>query len=227
MDGSSETAEDHDKDRYLITYADLITLLLGLFIILYAISNIDLNKYKKMMNVMGSIFGNEKVASASAGVLPTTGKSAVISALQKLKVKVSRVIKDNNLGDKFQVLENKRGVTLRIQDRLMFPSGKAKLNNNFKKILLQVAKILQTVKNDIRVEGHTDNVPIKSKLYPSNWHLSVARALNTAYFLIHEGGLNPDKISIVGYAAYRPIADNSTPEGRAKNRRVDIVIIKK
>jgi len=176
---------------------------------------------------MGSIFGSEKVTTSSAGVLPTTGKNAVISSLQKLKVKVSRIIKDNSLGDNFKVLENKRGITLRIQDRLMFPSGEAKLNDNFKKILLKVAGILKTVDNDIRVEGHTDNVPIKSKKYPSNWHLSVARALNTAYFLIHDGGLNPDKISIVGYAEYRPIADNSTPEGRAKNRRVDIVIIKK
>ncbi len=219
--------EDHDKDRYLITYADLITLLLGLFIILYAISNIDLNKYKKMMNVMGSIFGSKQVASASAGVLPTTGKNSLATTLERLKVKVSRIIKENKLGNNFQVLENKRGITLRIQDRLMFPSGKAKLNESFKKVLLKVANVLQTVDNDIRVEGHTDNVPIKSRLYPSNWHLSVARALNTAYFLIHKGGLNPDKVSIVGYAEYHPIADNSTPEGRAKNRRVDIVIIKK
>ena len=80
--------------------------------------------------------------------------------------------------------------------------------------------------NDIRVEGHTDNIPISSATYPSNWHLSVARALSTAYFLINEQKLDPEKVTVVGYAEYKPIADNLTPQGRAKNRRVDIVIIK-
>ncbi len=208
----------------------MITLLLGLFIILYAISNIDLNKYKKMMNLMGNIFGNEKIekvnqAGAGKGA-PTKSAKKETSQMQQLKTKIGAIVNNYHLGDSFKILDNKRGVTLRIQEKVIFPSGKANLNNSFKTVLLKVARVLRNIRNDIRVEGHTDNVPIKSKQYPSNWHLSVARALNTAYFLINQGGLNPDKVSIVGYSEYRPIADNSTPEGRAQNRRVDIVIIK-
>jgi len=81
--------------------------------------------------------------------------------------------------------------------------------------------------NDIRVEGHTDNIPINSSLFPSNWHLSVARALNTAYYLINNEGVPPDRVSIVGNAEFKPIESNETAYGRALNRRVDIVIIKK
>ncbi len=203
--------------------------MLGLFIILYAISNIDLNKYKKMMNVMGNIFGNQKIEQVNnTGSIGSEKKSAKkeSSQMQQLKTKIAAIANDYHLGDSFKILDNKRGVTLRIQEKVIFPSGKATLNNNFKTVLLKIARVLRSIKNDIRVEGHTDNVPINSKQYPSNWHLSVARALNTAYFLITKGGLNPDKVSIVGYSEYRPIASNATPEGRAQNRRVDIVIIK-
>jgi len=80
--------------------------------------------------------------------------------------------------------------------------------------------------NDIRVEGHTDNLPISNSVYPSNWHLSVDRALSTAYYLIQTEGLSPDKVSVVGYAEYRPIAPNDSKESRALNRRVDLVILK-
>ncbi len=203
--------------------------MLGLFIILYAISNIDLNKYKKMMHLMGNIFGGTKVEQVNnlgGGGLKNKPANNENTQIQELKTKIGAIINDYHLGDSFKILDNKRGVTLRIQEKVIFPSGKATLNKNFKTVLLKVARVLRNIKNDIRVEGHTDNVPINSAQYPSNWHLSVARALNTAYFLITKGGLNPDKVSIVGYSEYRPIASNATPEGRAQNRRVDIVIIK-
>ncbi|MGE5497330.1 MAG: flagellar motor protein MotB, partial [Syntrophothermus sp.] len=94
-------------------------------------------------------------------------------------------------------------------------------------ILNKLAAVIKTLPNDVRVEGHTDNVPINSSQYQSNWHLSVARALNTAYYLINSQGLSPEKVSIVGYSEYHPVKSNETPEGRRNNRRVDIVILKK
>ena len=88
-----------------------------------------------------------------------------------------------------------------------------------------LAQVLKTIPNDLRIEGHTDNVPIATARFPSNWHLSVIRALNTGYYIISKHKLNPEKISVVGYSEYRPLFPNDTEEHRARNRRVDIVII--
>ena len=214
--------ENNDKDRYLITYADLITLLLGLFIILYAISNIDLMKYEKMMNAIGSVFGGANVINSE-----TIGNKVSVQPIDKLKSELSNLIEKHNYGSSISVEQNERGITLHIMDEILFPSGSAVLNENSQVVLNKIADIIRKLPNDIRVEGHTDNVPIKSSLYPSNWHLSVARALNTAYYLIEKENLNPDKVSIVGYSEYQPVETNLTLTGRAKNRRVDIVIINK
>ncbi len=213
-------AEDNDKDRYLITYADLITLLLGLFIILYAISNIDLLKYEKMMSAIGNVFGGASVINGQPA-----GKSVTVEPIAKLKDELNSLITELNYTKSISVEQNERGLILHILDDILFSSGSADLNNSSEIILNKLATIIKKLPNDIRVEGHTDNIPIKSSLYPSNWHLSVARALNTAYFLIDNENMNPDKVSIVGYSEYRPIESNVTPIGRAKNRRVDLVIL--
>jgi chemotaxis protein MotB len=217
-------AEDGEKDRYLITYADLITLLLGLFIILYAASNIDVLKYEKMITAMGSVFGNE----ASGKIVPIQSEAKIfeISPYDKIKQDVNQLIKDNQYEANLRLEENERGITIHILEDIIFPSGSAELNTNSKLVLSKLAAIIAVLPNDIRIEGHTDNIPISSGLFRSNWHLSVARALNTAYFLIDSEKLSPDKVSIVGYAEYRPMESNETKEGRATNRRVDLVIIK-
>ncbi|MCZ7603248.1 MAG: OmpA family protein [Melioribacteraceae bacterium] len=214
--------EDNDKDRYLITYADLITLLLGLFIILYAISNIDIKKYEEMMSAIGSVFGGANVINSQ----PAATSAIAVEPIDKLKDELNSLITEMNYTKSISVEQNERGLTLHILDDILFPSGSAELNSGSVVVLNQLASIIKKLPNDIRVEGHTDNIPIKSSLYPSNWHLSVARALNTAYFLIDKENINPDKVSIVGYSEYQPIATNLTDEGRAKNRRVDLVIIK-
>jgi chemotaxis protein MotB len=112
-------------------------------------------------------------------------------------------------------------------DEILFPSGSAELNKNSLDVLKNISSVIRLLPNDIRVEGHTDNVPISKPNYPSNWHLSVARALNTAYYLINTQNLPSDKVSIVGYSEYKPIASNETEEGKAMNRRVDLVIVNK
>jgi len=215
--------EGGEKDRYLITYADLITLLLGLFIILYAISNIDANKYKKMISAVGDVFGNHtKIVSVKSDVAPSSlGNNDI------LKSKLMQLIDKYHYNNSIMLEENRRGVTIHIMDDILFKSGNADLTSSSLLILDRLAVILKSLPNDIRVEGHTDDVPINTPNFPSNWHLSVTRALNTAYFLIHNENLPPEKVSIVGYSEYRPIDSNNTAEGRANNRRVDIVIIKK
>ncbi len=179
-----------------------------------------------MTSAMENVFGGgNKGVIGVQGLLGGKGKIAG-TKIDDLKSKLASVILQHNYSKSVTLEESERGITIHILENILFPSGKADLNGTSKLVLSQLATILSQLPNDIRVEGHTDNVPISSAMYPSNWHLSVARALSTAYFLINEKELNPEKVTVVGYAEYKPIADNSTTEGRAKNRRVDIVIIK-
>lgn len=219
-------SEENDKDRYIITYADLITLLLGLFIILYAISNIDLAKYQKMIGILGSTFGKD---DESIKVIEFDNKKFDIKekiTLSSLTNNLQRLISENNISNSITLEENERGITIHILDDILFPTGKAEIRSDSKLILQKIASIIKSLPNDIRIEGHTDNIPISNSIFPSNWHLSVARALNTAYYLIDTEKLLPEKVSIVGYSEYRPVTGNDTQEGRANNRRVDIVILK-
>jgi len=137
-----------------------------------------------------------------------------------------KIINENGYGNAIKLEENERGLTIHILEEILFNSGKADLNKNSMDFLNNIASLLKDVSNDIRIEGHTDNVPINSAAFQSNWHLSVARALNTAYYLINTEALQPDRVSIVGYSEYKPIATNETSFGRDLNRRVDIIIIK-
>ncbi len=173
---------------------------------------------------MGDIFGGSgKIPGFNGG----TGGSPFENPMTKLKNDLNDVIEEYNFGQSIKLEENERGITIRILDDILFSSGNSNLTLESRIVLTGLANILRELPYDIRVEGHTDNVPINSSLYPSNWHLSVNRALNTAYYLINEEKLPPDKVSIVGYSEYKPIASNNTNEGRASNRRVDIIIIKK
>ncbi|HPI36387.1 MAG TPA: OmpA family protein [Ignavibacteriaceae bacterium] len=223
LDDHSEIfAEDGEKDRYLITYADLITLLLGLFILLYAASNVDIKKYQNMMSAVGSIFGGD-MSGMKIGQLQGQGVS---DPLEVLVGDVQNLIAKNGMENSIKIIENERGLTVRILDNILFATGRAELSEYSRIILQNLAVILKKIPNDIRIEGHTDNVPISTAVFPSNWHLSVARATTTAYYLMVNEGLPPDRVSVVGYAEYKPVDTNETPAGRANNRRVDIVILK-
>ncbi|MCX6151062.1 MAG: OmpA family protein [Ignavibacteriales bacterium] len=213
--------EENDRDRYIITYADLITLLLGLFIILYASSNIDVAKYQKMMTAMGSFFGNDYKTKPAGFLKENLNGSNAIS----LKDKVNSLVNKYNLSAAVKISSTERGVVVRIHDDILFNSGSSELGNYSKIILSNVAKVLKELPNDVRIEGHTDNIPISTSSILSNWHLSVSRATNTAFYLMMNEGLPQDRVTIVGYAEYKPVDSNETPQGRSNNRRVDIVIL--
>jgi len=216
----------HDNDeRWLLTYADLITLLLGLFVILYAMSKIDAGKYAEIVNAMEGVFGSSKgLMGGSAGIVEPP-----VNALQRERERIADEIRTAlHLDGSHQMIsisENERGITVHIMEEMLFPSGSADIKNTSLVTLDSLATVLRLLPNDIRVEGHTDDVPIKNPTCPSNWHLSVARAVNVGYYLIERHGLMPSKVSVVGYAEYRPLVPNDSPEHRAQNRRVDIVIV--
>jgi chemotaxis protein MotB len=186
-------------------------------------SNIDVNKYKGVVSALGSIFGSDKAGS----VLNSTPTNIIPRPSDKLAEDLYRLVEQYNYENSIRLEQNERGVTIHILDDILFPPGNAALNETSKTVLSRIAEVIKTLPNDIRIEGHTDNVPINTPLYPSNWHLSVDRALSTGYYLIQHEGISPDKVSVVGYAEYRPIASNDSPTSRALNRRVDIVILKK
>lgn len=223
--------EQENLERWLITYADLITLLLGLFVVLYSMSQIDLNKYQQWISAFSQLFGGGGVLAGGKGVLATpmppnsdADGNASQTSQKKLEVQINAILSSNIQSKKVIVTTSPEGLTIHLLERLLFESGSADLKPEAMTVLDTLSEILKFLPNKIRIEGHTDNKPIHSARFPSNWHLSVERALNTAYYLINKG-VSPEKISIAGYSEYRPIAPNDTEENRAKNRRVDIVII--
>jgi chemotaxis protein MotB len=218
--------ELENGDRWLLTYSDLITLLLGLFVILYGMSKIDTEKYEQVVSALGGIFGGE-----NAGVLNGSAR-AMPNGVSPLQAERNRILAEfeNVLGSaKKQGLvtfsQNERGVTVHLMEALLFNSGSADLKTSSYQILDTLGSIIKRLPNDIRIEGHTDDVPIHTERFPSNWHLSVNRAVNTGYYMLNQYGLNAEKVSVVGYAEYRPLVENTDAESRARNRRVDIIIV--
>lgn len=174
-----------------------------------------------MMQNVGEYFGNENFANSefrSDFIDLSDNKFTLKSTLQNF-------IDEYNVSNNIRLIENERGITISIMDNILFASGKAVLSEQSKPILNKMAQLLKTLPNDIRIEGHTDNVPISTPDFPSNWHLSIARATNTAYFLMNDLGLNQERVAVVGNSEFKPLAENDRAESRALNRRVDIVIL--
>jgi chemotaxis protein MotB len=216
-------SDSHDNaDRWLLTYADLITLLLGLFVILYAISKVDNNKYSQVVQALGGMFGKNAAIIGSASALPG---GPVVSERQEIENKVRGALYEDIKSDLVTISQDERGVVVHLAEELLFPSGSATLKGSSLTSMDLLASVLKTLSNDIRIEGHTDNVPIKTSAFPSNWHLSVARAMNAGDYLMMQHGLKPERVTIVGYSEYKPLAPNTSVENRAKNRRVDIVVM--
>ncbi len=219
--------EAESSDRYIITYADLITLLLGLFILLYTFSNVDVQKYRRAVQAAGQVFGNYDSNKIATRMSAVTATQIIPKAdpFGNLRTQIHQAIEENKMSHAVELVQNERGFTIRILDDILFISGKAELTEYSKLILQKLAPALRSLPNDIRIEGHTDTVRVSGNQFPSNWHLSVARATNTGYYLMNQQGVPPGRVSVVGYAEYRPISPNRSPEGRSNNRRVDIVIL--
>ncbi len=231
--------EEGASEAWLLPYSDLLTLLLALFICLFAMSQTDQKKVSQMAQAFSAAF-NSGGPSFFDKMGPNAGRMAEIpydedrgnsaylqesQNLQKIQKQMEEYIEANNLQDQVGTQLSEDGLMIRIKERALFPSGSAELVNQAQSIAPVVAGLLATVNERVVISGHTDNVPISSAQYPSNWELSSARALNfMKYLLSINSSLDPRRFSAVGYSEYRPIADNSTEEGRSQNRRVEIFI---
>lgn len=213
--------------RWLLTYADMITLMLALFIILFAMSSLNRVKFQQFARDVAGGFDNEWAINQppNGGV---NGKELLDSnsAIPAIQRELQRYVEQNHLQNRVQVRMDHRGLVITLlSDNSYYDSGSADLRPETKKILDEVDVFLRKNDNLIRVEGNTDDVPIATSAYPSNWELSTARAVNVVRYLVENDRLNPTRISAAGYGQYRPRTDNSTPEKRSENRRVDVVLL--
>jgi len=214
--------------RWLLTYADMITLLLALFIFLYSISEVNAAKLNAFTTSMAKLFGIGKVPQSASSSSGGSGILPQANAIVQLKAKLQREFKDLIDSGMASVEKKEEGVTLRLKDQVLFDLGSADLSPKAWPVLDDVAKSIRNMPNPVRVEGHTDDVPMApGGKYPTNWDLSAARAASVAKYLIDKCGLEPRRLSIAGYAEFKPIAPNRPRLGNAENRRVEIMVLKK
>jgi chemotaxis protein MotB len=224
------------QDRWLVSYADFITLLFAFFVTMYAISNVDAKKLSKAVTGFQVAFSEWKVAphagvgegllpGARIGTLP--GRSAVAPPDGALVNVESRLFyRLRAIGeDRVEMQVDHRGLVITIKESGSFPTGSAELGNRARTILREIGLSIADVPNAVRIEGHTDDVPIHTGRYSSNWELSTARATAVIEFLVGQVGLTPSRLSAAGYAEFHPRVPNDSDEERATNRRVDIVVL--
>jgi chemotaxis protein MotB len=296
----SKRKQEHEKEpnheRWLVSYADFITLLFAVFVTLYAMSYVDKQKVDQVIASTNAAFGLTKSNSTpafnviqSSDIMPVPGvvaekkkkmskpetgelgkqekerkkaeeeqklhdqkeklktgavddipppdpnlskgketetkKRAGEQEFKEIKEKISSFLSAKGAQEKVKLTLDSRGLVISLKDTEFFDSGSASVRQWSLPLLNDIANSISNYSNAIRIEGHTDNVPINTPSFPSNWELSTARATNIVQYLISRHGFSPEKLSAIGYGEYRPIADNSTEEGKQKNRRVDVVIL--
>ncbi|GGL65679.1 flagellar motor protein MotB [Sporolactobacillus putidus] len=240
--------DDHENsDRWMITYSDLITLLLVFFIVMFSMSSIQNQRFNALVSSLRSSFQGNSILQdmgypatdkgQTAPTVPVQQKPNALSDKQQkndtkqldaLYVKLSQYIKDNHLSPDVSLTDTPRGVQLTFRETIFFDLGKADLKSNAQPVLQKIGGILGEVPNDVAVEGYTDDTPFRSNqsAIHSNWELSGARAQTVMNYLIQEDKLPPNRFHFVGYGEYKPVVKNDTPEHKAMNRRVNIVVIR-
>jgi len=233
-------AYDHENhDRWLISYADFITLLFAFFVVMYAISAVNENKYRILANSLGSAFGKAAATDApvpqlpAAVPLPPQTKQRTLKQQQAIEEQEHMTEVASSLLDamaplvkegKVRVTQSRRGVSIEINANVLFAPGSADLEPRSLAVLRAVAEKLTNEPFNLEVTGHTDNVPISNSVFASNWELSAVRATSVVR-LLAESGIAPARLSAIGREASQPIASNDTAEGRARNRRVELMIL--
>lgn len=220
---------------WMATFSDLMTQLLVFFVFLFSMSSIEQEKFERAMVSFRGAFG--VMSSTAFQVVSRSGKpqegfyepekSIEERQVESMAEDLMKYVKEEGLREGVEVDENASGMVVRLTSKLVFPSGQAdSLLKESVSVLDKVAEMIKELPNDIRIEGHTDNIPIRSAKYPSNWELSSARAMTVAKFFIDKKKISPVKLSVAGYGEYKPIAPNDTEINRQQNRRVEIVFLK-
>jgi len=230
--------EHHVDESWLLPYSDLLTLLLALFIVLFASSSIDEAKLSQLSSVFNEIFegGTGVMQNSSPTAVPfpqdDAGEENESSSyeedqrtLSEIQENLEDYIAENKLEGQFDTKMTEEGLLVTIRDSVLFGPGRAEIDDQYRSIATDIGKLLVFEKpRQIVITGHTDNVPMKNGEYKSNWELSVMRAVNFLSIIAENNKIDPMVFSAKGYGEFRPIAPNDTEEGRAKNRRVEVLI---
>lgn len=263
-----QEAEHENHERWVISYADFITLLFAFFVVMYSISSVNEGKYKVLSDSLVTVFhaqsrtidpvtvGEQQLRATNDQLiqLPVPGEFPArddykytvegvfddaevrslkqgemrdneIDRLSKLSEQMATTLEQQLKSGEVEIKSNGEWIEVNIQASVLFPSGSAVLQPEAQTILGNLALVLKDSTNPVHVEGYTDDVPIETPQFPSNWELSAARAASVVR-LFQEQKLDPARLAAVGYAEFHPVADNKTEEGRARNRRISLVISK-
>lgn len=216
---------------WLASFADTMTLLMTFFILLYSMASVEEEKMIAMANALQNVLQGKKsdaifdynLSNGEAPIANNDEKELGENERDYTYEELKKYIESNNLGTLMTVEKTEEGVELQLSDSILFPSGTADLLNESKTILNKVAELILNSKADIIIAGHTDNRPIKNNKFPSNWELSVQRAVNVVKYFTEGKGITPSRFSAMGYGEHKPIGDNKTEEGQRANRRVSIL----
>ncbi len=215
-----------NRDRWLVSYADFITLLFAFFTTMYAISTVDKKKLADMVESMQSAFDAKHVEKPHNTPQPQkTPAHEHQGGLDELRNRLSKRLEAQIQGGQVGMEVDPRGLVITIREAGTFSVGSADLSPAAKGVLAEVADAMQDVDNPVRIEGHTDDVPIHTAKFASNWELSTSRATNVIAFFVQDRGLSPLRFSAAGYGEFHPRTANDSEGSRAQNRRVDIVIL--
>lgn len=259
--------EEHENhERWMVSYADFITLLFAFFVVMYSVSSVNEGKYRVLSSTLDGAFKGQPKTMNPIEIGDILQNKELIQRLMKLENGGDKMIPDlfseakpqqtaeivdngiegdqkiseakvlGQLGDKLEsalsplidrdivsVEKNDLWVEVELNSNMLFGNGNATLSDEALRVLWKVAKPIRKLNNSVQVEGFTDNIPINSFEYPSNWELSAARSASVVH-LFTKYGINPERLAAVGYGEHHPVEDNATPEGRERNRRVVIVI---
>lgn len=246
-----QLAHTNNRDRWMVSYADFITLLFAFFVVMYAISSVNEGKYKSLADSLGEAFSNEqqgnRINPIQIGSLPTTIQPIVLdNPMTTVAGEEERQLSEEILEEREQlgraseqfeqvlapfidedliaVKKSDYWIELEMNSEMLFLSGESELSKKSLPVLKKIAEVIKALPNMINIEGHTDNVPIENIKFRSNWDLSSARATSVVHELVKDG-INPARLSAIGYGEFHPIDDNKTELGRFKNRRVVLVLM--
>ena len=229
-------APHENEERWLLTYSDLITLLFVLFVVMYAISTTDVRKMTVLAQSLSAafnadVFQGQQAVSVMNGQETTiqdqsydSGVSTVAPDARAIKAALEDYAIGEGLGGEVQVGMAPQGIVIRLNDALLFTSGRAHLDDHAAKLVGKIVAIVRPLPNAVRIEGNTDDQPPEGGLYVDNWELSTARALAVLQAMVTQG-MPPERLSALGTASYNPIVADPDEASRVKNRRVDIVVL--
>ncbi|MEM1117341.1 MAG: flagellar motor protein MotB [Bacteroidota bacterium] len=223
LDAPEPASEEPTAPFWMATYSDMVTLLLAFFVMLVAMSEVEVKKFEEALSYFTGRRGILEQEGLMPGIMGVVAEQTIVQQSREYD-DLARFVQDAGLADAVEVDLTERGIRITFADSIAFASGSAALTGPAQSMLDRVATSTR-VASTVEVEGHTDDQPIATSAFPSNWELSAARAATVVRFLMERpDALAPDKYAAIAYGEHRPRASNATPEGRARNRRIAILL---